>query len=84
MGRASRGPDNVTIHFLERAPGTNPFQGWVGQMAADTAEIYAKLIVRQRVKIKNPVPGALAAYQKLGFVLEKTYRGSTYYARVVP
>lgn len=84
VGRASRGSDNVTIHYLERSIGNSPFKGWVGQMAVDSAEIYAKLIVRQRVRIKNPVPEALAVYEKMGFVLEKSYRGSTYCARVVP
>jgi hypothetical protein len=83
VGRASRGNNNVTIHFLERFSGKNPFKGWVGQVTADAADTYAKLIERQWVKLKNPLEGAIPLYRDLGFTLAEPYRGSTYYERRV-
>ncbi|SRR6266446_3454656 len=59
VGRSSRGQDNVTIHFLERASGNNPFASYFAQIALDAADRYAKLISRQRVKIKNPALGVI-------------------------
>ena len=83
VGRASRGPDNVTIHFLERASGNNPFAGYFAQITADSADRYAKLLGRQMVKLKNPVPGAVPKYQALGFSVAETIKGNTYYSRQV-
>lgn len=83
VGRSSRGPDNVTIHFLERAPGDNPFTGYFAQIALDAADRYAKLIMRQRVKLKNPALGILPKYEALGFSLAEPIKNNTYYARKV-
>lgn len=83
VGRSSRGPDNVTIHFLERAAEDNPFMGFFSQIALDTADRYAKLIGRQRVKLKNPNPALVPKYQSLGFSVAETRKGNTYYDRQV-
>lgn len=83
VGRASRGPDNVTVHFLERAPSDNPFAGYFAQIALDAADNYAKLLVRQRVKLKNPVEGAIPTYQALNFSIAEPIKGNIYYARQV-
>lgn len=83
IGRASKGPDNVTVHFLERAPGDNPFAGYFIRIAMDAADNYAKLLGRQRVKLKNPVPGAIPAYERVGFLVAEIYKGNTYWARYV-
>lgn len=83
-GRASRGDDNVTIHFLERSPDPSYLKGYIAEIATDAAEAYAFVIGRRRVKLKNPVPGALPVYQTLGFTLAETYRRNTYYERLVP
>ncbi|MBO4227569.1 hypothetical protein [Bradyrhizobium neotropicale] len=72
VGRASRGPDNVTIHFLERAGGNNPFAGYFAQIALDAADRYAKLIGRQRVKLKNPASGLIPTWD---FRLQIRYLG---------
>ena len=85
VGRASRGPDNVTIHYLERSRADNPLATHFAMIALDATDNYAKIISRQRVKLKNPAPGVIKKYQALGFSLAETYRGATYYERrVVP
>jgi hypothetical protein len=83
VGRASRGPDNVTVHFLERASGNNPFAGYFAQIALDATDKYAKLISRQRVKLKNPVSGIIPRYEALGFSIAESIKNNTYYARKV-
>ncbi|KRR21926.1 hypothetical protein [Bradyrhizobium retamae] len=83
VGRASRGPDNVTVHYLERAANDNPFAGFFAQIAVDAADNYAKLIGRQRVKLKNPVAGVIPTYQAMNFSIAETIKGNIYYARQV-
>lgn len=80
-GRASKGKENVTIHYLERRPGENPFTGWIALMVLDAAENYGKILGSQWVRVKNPVPGVIPKYEFLGFSLAGTYRGATYYER---
>lgn len=83
IGRCSRGPDNVTIHYLERLGDNNPIRSYVALLVADMAENYAKLLKRQRVKLKNPGEALIKKYESLGFSLAETYRGATYYERRV-
>lgn len=83
IGRASRGPDNITLHFLERNSANNPLAGYVILVTVAAAESYAKIICRQYVKLKSVHPALIAKYESLGFSLERTYRGVTYYARRV-
>lgn len=82
IGRASRGGDNVTVHFLERKRGSQ-IKGYVAAISFDAADAYAVLIGQRRVKLKNPAQGALPLYGTLGFTLAETYRQSTYYERIV-
>jgi hypothetical protein len=82
-GRVSRGPENVTIQFLERFGDETPLKGWVALIVADCADKYAKLLGKQWVKVKDPVPGAIPVYETLGFTLAETLKGRTYYARQV-
>jgi hypothetical protein len=85
IGRSSRGPDNVTVHFMERSKKTNPLAGYVSLVALDAADNYAKILGRRRVKLKSPHPEAIPKYESLGFSLAESYRGVRYYARsVVP
>lgn len=83
VGRPSRGPDNVTIHYLERLRDDNPIRSYVSLLVADSAENYAKLLNRQRVKLKSPNERLITKYESLGFSLAETYRGVTYYDRKV-
>jgi hypothetical protein len=83
IGRCSRGPDNVTIHYLERAQENNPIRSYVALLVTDMAENYAKLLKRQRVKLKNPNGLLIKKYEALGFSLAETYRGVSYYDRRV-
>jgi hypothetical protein len=82
-GRASRGKQNVTIHYVERRANPNPFAGWVALMVADAAENYGKILGSQVLRIRNPVSGAIERYERLGFSLAETYRGATYYQRKI-
>lgn len=83
IGRVSRGPDNVTIHFLERRSGDTPLKGRIALLATETADRYAKILNKQRVKLKDPLPDAIVTYQRLNFVLVETIGKTTYYARQV-
>jgi hypothetical protein len=82
-GRVSHGLDNVTVHFLERRPGHTPLKGRIAQIVLDMADNYAKILGKQRVKIKDPWEGAIPTYRGLGFSLAETIRSTTYYARQV-
>ncbi|MER2265640.1 hypothetical protein [Methylobacterium oxalidis] len=83
VGRASRGPDNVTLHYVERRRGSNGLKGSVAEIATDAAETYAVIIGRRQLKLKDPVEGAVPLYRALGFELAGSYRGSTYFRRSV-
>jgi hypothetical protein len=82
-GRASNGPDNVTIHFVERLMQDNPLRGRIALLATETADRYAKILQKQRVKLKDPFPDAIVVYQRLRFVLAEPIGQTTYYAREV-
>jgi len=83
VGRASRGKQNVTIHYVERRTDPNPFAGWIALMVADAAENYGKILGSQVLRIRNPVSGVIKRYERLGFSLAETYRGATYYERKI-
>jgi hypothetical protein len=82
-GRSSNGPDNVTIHFLERMRAHNPLKGRIALLATEAADRYAKLQGKQRVKIKDPLADAIIVYEALRFVLAEPLGRITYYARPV-
>ena len=83
VGKASRGKQNVTIHYIERRTDPNPFAGWISLMVLDAAENYGKILGSQVLRIRNPVPGVIKKYERLGFSLAETYRGATYYERKI-
>ena len=68
---ASRGPDNVTLKFIERFPGNNLMKGLIFPLALEAAEAYAVVIGRQRIRLKNPVAGAIPWYLRHDFTLDK-------------
>jgi hypothetical protein len=83
-GKASRGGENVTVKWLERfAIPSAPLRGTLGLTALTAAESYAKIIERQWVMIRNPLPGAAPLYEKLGFELAPSRFGTPYYGRPV-
>lgn len=82
-GRCSNGPDNVTIHFLERMRPDNPLKGLIALLATETADRYAKILQKQRVKLKDPLPDAIVVYETLGFVVAEPIGRTTYYVRQV-
>ena len=82
-GRVSNGPDNVTIHFLERMRPDNRLRGKIALIATDVAERYGKILEKQRVKIKDPFVDAIVVYEGLGFVLAQPLGMTTYYARPI-
>jgi hypothetical protein len=83
IGRVSNGPDNVTIHFLERCKIHTALKGFVAQIVTDSAEFYGKVLGKQRVKLKDPVEGAIAVYEKLRFSLAENIGKTKYYARSI-
>lgn len=83
IGRPSDGPDNVTLHFLERRWGENPLKGWIAEIATDATDNYARILGKQWVRLKNPIKEAIPKYESLGFQLAKPIGGNTYYRRQV-
>jgi len=86
-GKASRGNENVTIRWMERfeLPVT-PLRGRVALTVLTAADHFAKIISRQYVMIKNPLPQACPLYESWGFSLAPKRPGatySTYYRRPV-
>jgi hypothetical protein len=53
-------------------------------MVTDAAEAFAKALGKQRVKLKDPLEGAIPAYEALGFSLAESIKRTRYYARSVP
>jgi hypothetical protein len=83
IGRPSKGPDNLTLHFVERRWSDNPLRGWIAQIVTDAADNYAKVLGKQRVKLKNPVLQAVPKYESLNFRLAERIGANTYYSREV-
>ena len=84
-GRPSDGPDNVTIHFVERWTGErNPFKGLVVPIMTDVATTYAKLLHKGRVKVKNPYAEAVQTYMNAGYTPTDSIGRNTYMERRVP
>ena len=81
VGRASRRKHNVTVHFLEREYDNNPFAEFVTLVVLDVADNFGKIIGAETVRIRDPVDGMIGRYERLGFALAQTLRGSTYYER---
>jgi hypothetical protein len=69
MGRCSGGPDNVTIHFIERLWEGNPLARKVAEIVLNVAYEYARIMQKRWVKLKDPIPEAIALYASLGFRL---------------
>lgn len=68
IGRPSKGPNNVTIHFGERwMSDNNPIGGLFTPIVTEVANAYALVLGKEWVKIKDPVPGAIPAYVREGF-----------------
>lgn len=84
IGRVSDGPDNVTIHCLERCRNHTVLKGWIASIITDVAESYGKALGKQRVKLKDPVKEAIPHYEALGFSLAENVKTTTYYARRIP
>jgi hypothetical protein len=83
-GRPSKGAGNVTIHFVERVGGVNnPLKGYIIPIVADTATAYAHLLGKEAVKVKDPVPEAVASYMAVGFVPAPSIGRVTYLERRV-
>ncbi len=84
LGHTSPEKQDVCINLLERlsVPG-NPLIGYIAPIVFTAASFYGNILKSQRLKIKNPVDGALPYYEKLGFSLAERVDGSTYYAKEI-
>lgn len=80
-GTASKGRENVTVHYVERKLSDDRAKGWVAPVVTDAAEHFARALGCRIVNLKNVLPGAAPAYQALDFTLAGQHLGSTYYAR---
>jgi hypothetical protein len=84
VGLPSSGNDNVTIWFMERCQiAQSSLKGWIAPIIFDMADNDAKILEKQRLKLKYPVESAIPYYEKLGFSLAESIEGRTYYSRPV-
>ena len=82
-GKPSKGNDNLTIRFIERYWGENPLTGSIAPIVVDAADKYARLLQKKRLKLKDPYPGAIPIYERLGFRVAEPIGQAIYYAREV-
>ena len=83
-GMASRGTEgqdtNVTIRFLERlGDDINSLKGQVAAIALDAAYAYGQALGKRMIYLKEPAPGAIPRYERLGFSLASRRCKATYY-----
>lgn len=84
VGKPSRGPDNLTLRFLERVAGPqNPLKGLILFPIFEAANYYARILQKNHVKLKDPLPAAISKYQSFGFTFERKLGRAIYYARRV-
>jgi hypothetical protein len=84
IGRPSQGNQNVTIHFVERwMDDKNPLAGLIIPIVTDVADAYALALGKDWVKAKDPVLGAIAAYERVGFAKGANLGQTQYWERRV-
>lgn len=84
VGMASRGKHNVTVRWVERfKTHDDKLAGYVALIALTAADHYARVLEKQVLRIKDPLPGTEGLYQALGFALVPTCKSTIYYERPV-
>ncbi len=79
IGRPNNAGDMVALHFLEGCPDVgHPLKGSVHQAALEALFAYALAISATRIRINDPLPGAVRLYVALGFRLEIPKSGGSY------
>lgn len=74
-GRVSRrtrvGARNlVSVHFMESAPDReHPLRGWIVPLVLQCAAAYGAMLGASRLVLREPLPGVLPLYRKLGFTV---------------
>lgn len=84
-GRASKGPSHLNIHLLERFPVVDDhLRGFVAEIAIEAADNFAKIIGREFVRLRDPLPSAAAkVYIPMGFELDRATKEHKYLRRRV-
>jgi len=84
VGMASKGNHFVTVKWIERFE-TRPdnLAGMIAEIALTAAEHYARVLGKQHVRIKNPLPGTERLYQALRFSLVPSAKKTIYWERPV-
>lgn len=83
FGLPSDGPDNVTLHYMERMPGMDEIKGHMGYMALDAMNNYAKMMGKSRLRVKRPRETDVSLFESLGFRHEETDTPTAYMEREV-
>lgn len=75
VGRASRRAfsgmhETVSLHFLEGSPDPqHPLRGHVAPLAIAASAAYGQVLGASRLRLRDPLPGALPLYRDLGFTI---------------
>jgi len=74
---------SICVHYVEGYHGPNPLDGVVGALTFEAAEYYGKARGKSHIRLMNPSPGVIPHYKRLGFTLEKSIAGDTFYHRPI-
>jgi hypothetical protein len=69
----------IKIYYLEGNPDPlHPLKGVVAALLVNAAEAYGRSLGASKVRLVDPLPGALRLYSDLGFTVVRTHSGALY------
>jgi len=82
VGKVSRGKNRITLRYMQSSPSpTHPLRGRVTLLMFEAATAYGQALGCRSLRLRNPLPGALPIYLRLGFEFAETRRGIVYLNR---
>lgn len=80
VGWVSKAHERLTLHYMESSPDPrHPLRGDVTFLAFTAAEAYGRAVGGKWLALKNPLPGVVTRYERLGFAVAPTQHGNLYY-----
>jgi hypothetical protein len=82
IGRLNNARDTVTLYFMEGCPDvTHPLKGTVHKAVLEAIFAFGVAAQATRIRINDPMPGAIPLYEGLGFSLVEPLGKSAYCER---
>lgn len=80
VGWVSKAHERLTLHFMESSPDQHhPLRGSITFLAFAAAESYGRAVGARTVILRNPLPGVVARYVRLGYALARDGSSKLYY-----